>query len=69
MIEENKSVMGFNLIWLYEQADLMQHLLTEIDHLALPAPYIGHYYEFTELPAALKAFQSGNTTGKVVLQL
>ncbi len=67
MPTQNKSVMAFNLIWLYEKADLMQQLVDEIMALALPAPYIGHTFLFSGLPKALDTFLSGHTTGKVVV--
>lgn len=69
MTRDNKSVMGFNLIWLYERKDLMRKLLTEIDALNLPAPRVGHRYAFSELPQALRMFKSGKTTGKVVVEV
>jgi NADPH:quinone reductase-like Zn-dependent oxidoreductase len=67
MITENKSVMGFNLIWLYEKADLMKQLLQEIFELNLDAPYIGERFTFAELPEACKKFKEGNTVGKVII--
>jgi len=69
MIEENKAILGFNLIWLYEQKGLMKEVVDELLLLKLEAPFIGHQYSFTEMPEALKQFQSGKTTGKVVIQL
>jgi NADPH:quinone reductase-like Zn-dependent oxidoreductase len=67
MITANKSVMAFNLIWLYERQQLMQSLLKEIDLLRLGPPLVGHQFGFDELPQALKLFKSGKTTGKVVV--
>ncbi len=69
MPTENKSVMGFNLIWLYEKADLLHQLVDEILALGLPAPFVGHAYPFTQLPQALDVFLGGNTTGKVVVEI
>lgn len=69
MIPENKSVMAFNLIWLYEKADLMQQLMDEITALRLPAPYVGHRFTFETLPQALELFRKGQTVGKVVIQV
>ena len=67
MITENKSVMGFNLIWLYEQHDLFQALMQEILELQLAPPHIGHTFTFDQLPEALELFRSGKTVGKVVV--
>jgi alcohol dehydrogenase len=67
MTRENKSVMGFNLIWIYDKAELMHQLMQEINALSLPAPHIGHTFAFKELPQALRLFQIGGTTGKLVV--
>jgi NADPH:quinone reductase-like Zn-dependent oxidoreductase len=69
MIEQNKSVMGFNLIWLYHKADLMLELLEELKELDLPAPHVGHTFEFAALKKAILLFQTGKTTGKVVVKV
>lgn len=67
MITSNKSVMGFNLIWLYERSALMKQLLKEIDALQLPPPKVGHIFQFSDLPKALEFFKSGRSVGKVVV--
>ena len=69
MIKSNKSVMAFNLIWIYEQKALMKEMLTEIEKLKLPPPMVGHRFNFSEMGKALGLFKSGKTTGKVVLNL
>lgn len=69
MIKSNKSVMAFNLIWIYEQKTLMNEMLIEIGKLELPPPIIGHRFGFSEMGKALDLFQSGTTTGKVVLNV
>lgn len=65
--ETNRAVLGFNLIWLYERAELMHRLLQELDALALAPPHVGHVFSFEKLPDALRLFQTGTTTGKVVV--
>lgn len=67
MISTKKSVMAFNLIWLWEQNDRMRELMDELDGLDLPAPHVGHQYSFEQAHQALAKLQSGSTTGKVVL--
>jgi NADPH:quinone reductase-like Zn-dependent oxidoreductase len=67
MIKANKSVMAFNLIWLYERKSLMKKLLKEIDELHLPSPIVGHRYSFDQGVEALDFFRSGKSTGKIVL--
>ncbi len=69
MPEHNKSVMGFNLIWLYERASLMHQLLDELQALDLGRPTVGERFAFEDLRHAILRFQSGQTVGKVVVEL
>ncbi|MCR6640973.1 MAG: zinc-binding dehydrogenase [Sporocytophaga sp.] len=69
MIKANKSLMAFNLIWLYEKADIMNELLNEIFKLKLEAPIIGRTYEFNELPQGLRDFKAGGTIGKLIVKV
>lgn len=69
MTNRNVGVFGFNLIWLYENVELMQQLMQEIEALQLERPYVGHTFDFEELPAAIRLFQSGKTVGKVVVRV
>lgn len=65
----NKSVIGFNLIWLYHQTERFARVVDELMDLNLPAPYIGATYAFEQLPDAIRALQSGQTIGKVVVRV
>lgn len=69
MIEENKAVLGFNLIWLYEQADLMREIIEELNKMDLGKPYVGHEFGFDQMHDAIHLFQSGKTVGKVVVRV
>jgi len=69
MPEHNKSVMGFNLIWLYERASLMHDLLDELQALDLGRPIVGDRFAFEDLHDAILRFQSGQTVGKVVVEV
>ena len=69
MIEKNKGVLGFNLIWIYDKADLMHQLLSEIDQLGLGKSHVGHVYSFEELPQALRFFQTGKNIGKIIIKV
>ena len=69
MIETNKGILGFNLIWLYDRKELMKQILKELEALNMEAPFIGHRFRFDEMHDALKLFQSGKTVGKVVLTI
>lgn len=69
MIELNKGILGFNLIYLYEKADLMHALLQELAEMDLGQPIVGQEFDFDNLPDAIKTFQSGKTMGKVVVNV
>ncbi|MGL1889159.1 MAG: zinc-binding dehydrogenase [Reichenbachiella sp.] len=69
MIQDNKSVMGFNLIWLYEKVEIMDELLETMSTLDLGKPFVGQTFEFDKLHDAIKLFQSGASTGKVVVKV
>ena len=65
----NKTVVGFNLIWLYSQVEKYDRIVNELNDLALPAPIIGETYPFESLPEAIRKLQSGMTVGKVVVEV
>lgn len=69
MIAENKGVLAFNLIWLYEQTEKMISLLEKLSALNLGKAHIGETFTFDELPDAVAALQSGRTVGKVVVEV
>ena len=69
MIAENKSVMGFNLIWLWEQVDRLPRAYDQLALLMARPPFIGRRFGFREAPAALRHLQSGESIGKVVLEV
>jgi alcohol dehydrogenase len=69
MTNENKAVMAFNLIWLYEKAHIMHEIIDKLNAMNLPAPVVGHTFEMEELPDALRLFLKGQTTGKVVVKV
>jgi alcohol dehydrogenase len=65
--DTNRSIMGFNLIYLWDKPENMKRMLTSILNFNLKKPYIGNTFSFDKLPEALKLFQSGKTIGKVVV--
>lgn len=69
MVETNRAVLGFNLIWLYENVELLRKLLVELEDLKLTAPHVGHIFSFDNLPEAVRLFQTGKTVGKVVAEV
>jgi alcohol dehydrogenase len=69
MMAENKSVMSFNLIWLYEEVETLQPLVDQMMKFAWKEPYVGHVYPFEKAPDALRFFQQGTNLGKIVLSV
>ena len=67
--DKNKSVMGFNLIYLWDKVELMKKYLNNILGMNLPKPLIGEVYEFKDLLSTIKKFQTGQTVGKVVVRI
>lgn len=65
---QNKSLMGFNLIYLYEQTDLMHQMLSDLQALELKPQHVGHVFDFIAMHEAIHVFQQGNTIGKVVVR-
>ncbi|HEY9165645.1 MAG TPA: zinc-binding dehydrogenase [Candidatus Kryptonia bacterium] len=69
LIESNKSILGFNLIWLYNRVEQLKDMLCEIQALGLEKPFVGLVFPFDQLKAAISTFQSGKTVGKVVVKV
>ena len=68
MTTTNRSLMAFNLIYLFERAHLMHQYLEEIQTLNIGAPLVGHTFPFAELKEAVRLFSTGKTVGKVVVE-
>ncbi len=69
MISANKSVMAFNLIWLWEDVTTLRKHFSALQALSLSPQRIGLEKKFEELPVALQIFQSGTTIGKVIIKV
>lgn len=69
MPTQNKSLMGFNLIYLYEQTDLMHRMLDDLQRLHLRPQFIGQVFSFHQMHEAIARFQRGDTVGKVVVRV
>jgi synaptic vesicle membrane protein VAT-1 len=69
MVSANRSVMGFNLIWLWERVDRLNDAYTGVVPYITRPPHIGRRFPFGEAPAALRYIQSGASVGKVVLEI
>ncbi len=69
MTNTNRSVMGFNLIWLWDRAERLDRAFDALDGLITEPPLIGRRFAFGEAPAAMRHMQSGESIGKVVLEV
>ena len=69
MISHNKSVMGFNLIWLWDQVDRLGPAYEVLARDITQPPRIGRRFPFAEARAALGYLQSGESVGKVILEV
>lgn len=69
LVSDNKSVMGFNLIWLWDKFELLSVLLEQLIALNLAPQRIGKVFPFFEALQALEYFKSGKSVGKVVLKV
>lgn len=70
MTNANKSVMAFNLSYLFAEVDTLRAAMTQILDLTargLLRPQTPFIYPFREVAEAHKALQSGKTIGKLVL--
>ena len=65
----NKSIMGFNLIYLWDKPEELKTMVEEILGMGIEKPHIGKLFPFTKLMDALKYFQSGRTIGKVIVKV
>lgn len=68
MVSANRSVMGFNLIWLWDQAERLPSAYAGLSPFITRPPFIGRRFPFADAPAALRHLQSGASIGKVVLE-
>jgi len=68
MIAANRSLMAFNLIWLWDHADRLPAAYAELERLAPRPPHVGAAFPFDRAPEALRLLQGGGTIGKVVLE-
>ncbi len=69
MTSENKSVMAFNLIWMWDKIEELSSLLKEVLALELKPQLIGREFPFEDAKGALNYFKSGKSIGKVILKV
>ncbi len=69
MVSDNRSVMGFNLIWLWDHVASLAPAYEDLDVLITEPPTVGRAFAFADARAALRHLQSGESLGKVVLEV
>jgi alcohol dehydrogenase len=69
MMTDNKSVMAFNLIWLWDQMDRLARAYDRVVTVLPRPPVVGRRFGFSDAPTALRFLQSGESIGKVVLEV
>ncbi len=69
MISENKSVMGFNLIWLWNEIETLKKHFDALRDLNLSPQVIGDTFSFENLIDGVEKFQKGNTFGKIIINV
>jgi alcohol dehydrogenase len=68
MISANRSMMAFNLIWLWDRAERLPEGYAALERLLPRPPHVGARFPFEQALEAMRLLQSGTTIGKVVLE-
>ena len=69
MMSSNRSVMAFNLIWLWDRVDRLAGLYEPMAAVLRDPPLVGRTFPFGEAPAALRWMKTGESVGKIVLDV
>jgi NADPH:quinone reductase-like Zn-dependent oxidoreductase len=69
MMSSNRSVMAFNLIWLWDRVDRLTALYEPMAGVLRTPPLVGRAFPFCEAPAALRWMKTGDSVGKIVLEV
>ena len=69
LVNSNRAVIGFNLIWLWDRAADLAREYEEVSSVITAPPFIGRTFPLADAPAGLRFLQSGESTGKVVLAI
>lgn len=68
MMAANRTVIGFNLVWLWAQVERLAPALKQCMTLLPDPPYVGARFPFDDVPSALRFLQKGESVGKVVVE-
>ena len=69
MVSDNRSVMGFNLIWLWDRVEKLAKGFEALDTLITDPPLVSRRFAFADAHAAMRHLQSGESIGKVVVEV
>ena len=69
MIAENRSVLAFNLIWLWDAVERLASGYDALERLVVDPPFVGRTFTFEDTPHALQWLQRGESVGKVVVRV
>jgi synaptic vesicle membrane protein VAT-1 len=69
MIAENRSVLAFNLIWLWDAVERLAAGYDALEGLITTPPFVGRTFTFDALPQAMRWLQGGESVGKVVVSI
>lgn len=69
MIAQNRSLLAFNLIWLWDRVEHLAEAYGALRQAVQAPPLVGRCFPFAEAPEALRFLQSGESVGKVVLEV
>ena len=67
MISDNRGLLAFNLIWLWEAVERVPAAYAALRALSPAPPHVYGCRPFSQAPAALRELQAGGTVGKLVL--
>lgn len=67
MISMNQSVMGFNLIWMWDKKNKLKEMIHRLEDYKLAKPLIGNVFSWKDVPLALDTFRKGKTIGKQII--
>jgi NADPH:quinone reductase-like Zn-dependent oxidoreductase len=69
MMSSNRSVMAFNLIWLWDRVDRLVGLYEPMAAVLRTPPLVGRAFPFGQAPDALRWMKTGESVGKIVLEV
>lgn len=69
MVSQNRGLLAFNLIWLWEQSGRLPAAYAGLERLQRRPPHVGEVFPFARAPEAMRRLQGGGTIGKLVLSV